>query len=322
MAIFNPYMERGSLGFLNATKKKIIKNLRAYLNKFKDIFCKHCRSETEINIKGQNIDDEGWEKINILRGESEVLNIEKNIDHILSEWSLALDGQPQPYKNIGIAAMIRNDITEIFYRLIHDLQEDILKEKNKNENLECLVKCSEGPKIFNFTTHVLDQDIADQLKNGLGYVPHTKSSRKDVISRIETEIKDAAVRYFRKINGFRPPNEISKLPMDQFIRNILIFSTASGKENEFFYGLNDNFSAAMKSLNIEIDENYKFDDMSIFDRLPSDTIISNADKNLGIALLPIKWYVEEYFRQQEKGGFETIDISEKKILSKPRVFYI
>jgi hypothetical protein len=211
--------------------------------------------------------------------------------------------------------MIRNDITEIFYRLIHDLQEDILKEKNKNENLECLVKCSEGPTIFSFTTHVLDQDIADQLKNGLGYVPHTKSSRKDVISRIETEIKDAAVRYFRKINGFRPPNEISKLPMDQFIRNILIFSTASGKENEFFYGLNDNFSAAMKSLNIEIDENYKFDDMSIFDRLPSDTIISNADKNLGIALLPIKWYVEEYFRQREKGGFETIDISEKKCLA-------
>ena len=62
--------------------------------------------------------------------------------------------------------------------------------------------------------------------------------------------------------------------------------------------------------------------MSIFDRLPSDTIISNADKNIGIALLPIQWYVEEYFRQQEKGGFETIDISEKQCLANLEIFYI
>jgi hypothetical protein len=136
-----------------------------------------------------------------------------------------------------------------------------------------------------------------------------------LIDRIETEIKEAAIRYFKRINGFRPPYVISNLPMGQFITNILIFSTASHDENEFFYGLTENFNAAIKSLNIEINDNYKIDDLSVFNNLPEDTIISNADKNIGIALLPIKWFIEEYQRQQIKGGFETIEITEKQCLA-------
>ena len=315
LGIFAPYLNLGLLCFLDATKGKITRDLLKYMGEFREAFCKHCRSETEINIKGNNIDDEGWGKIAKLRKESEVLDIEANLHRILDSWLLALDGQPQPYRDVTISSMIRNDIADKFYNLVHDLQEGILKEKKKNENLECLEKCSEGPKIFNFTNHVLDPKIAEQLRNGLGYVPHSKYSRKDVIDRIETEIKEAAIRYFKRINGFRPPYEISNLPMGQFITNILIFSTASHDENEFFYGLTENFNAAIKSLNIEINDNYKIDDLSVFNNLPEDTIISNADKNIGIALLPIQWFIEEYQRQQIKGGFETIEITEKQCLA-------
>ena len=108
--------------------------------------------------------------------------------------------------------------------------------------------------------------------------------------------------------------------MGQFIKNILIFSTASHAENEFFYGLTENFNAAIKSLNIEINDNYKIDDLSVFDNLPEDTIISNADKNIGIALLPIQWFIEEYQRQQIKGGFETIEITEKQCLANLKLY--
>lgn len=73
-------------------------------------------------------------------------------------------------------------------------------------------------------------------------------------------------------------------------------------------------NAALKSLNIEIDDSYKIDDLSVFNNLPEDTIISNADKNIGIALLPIQWFIEEYKRQQVKGGFETIELTEKNSL--------
>lgn len=121
-----------------------------------------------------------------------------------------------------IYSLIWEDIVGRFYSLVDDLQEGILKEKKRNENQECLEKCSEGPKIFNFTNHVLDPKITEQLSKGLGYVPHSKSPRKNIIDRIETEIKDAAIRYFKKINGFRPTYEIANLPMGNLLK---IFSS-------------------------------------------------------------------------------------------------
>ena len=226
-----------------------------------------------------------------------------------------MNGQPQPYREIPISTLMKREIFEKVHNFIASLQEETLREKKHLENLECNKKCSEGPKIFNFTEHQLDKEISKQLRNGLGYVPHSKETRAAIKIRIENEIKDAAIRYFKQINGFNPPIEINKLTMGQFVKQLLILSPASHNENDFFYGLAENFESAIKSLNINGEAEIELDDLGVFDKLPNNTIISNADKNIGIALLPVQWYVEEYYRQQEKGGFENIDMSEKQCVN-------
>ena len=54
--------------------------------------------------------------------------------------------------------------------------------------------------------------------------------------------------------------------------------------------------------------------MSVFNKLPENSIVTNADKNIGIAIVPIQWYIEEYYRQQEKEAFETVDLNEKQCI--------
>ena len=109
--------------------------------------------------------------------------------------------------------------------------------------------------------------------------------------------------------------------MGQFVKQLLILSPDSPNETDFFYGLAENFESAINSLNINGEADVELDDLGVFDKLPNNTIISNADKNIGIALLPVQWYVEEYYRQQEKGGFENSDMSEKKCVKLlPRVY--
>ena len=118
-----------------------------------------------------------------------------------------------------------------------------------------------------------------------------------------------------------PPREIYKLPMQNFIKQLLIFSPANSKDNEFFHGLAANYFSTMRNYDTEVDKNHQLDDLSVFDKLPANTIISIADKNVGIALLPTQWYVDEYYRQQDKGGYETIEITEKQCIDNLE-FYI
>ena len=186
-------MEFGLSSYINATKRKVIWEIHEYLKVFRQTFYKHCSCETEINIKEQNIDDEGWRRINMLKVESESLDFKKNLDFILNKWNLAMNGQPQPYREIPISTLINREIFEKVHNFIAILQEETLREKKHLENLECNKKCSEGPKIFNFTEHQLDKEISKQLRNGLGYVPHSKETRAAIKIRIENEIKDAAI---------------------------------------------------------------------------------------------------------------------------------
>ena len=58
--------------------------------------------------------------------------------------------------------------------------------------------------------------------------------------------------------------------------------------------------------------------------IPSRTIITNSDKNVGVSILPAEWYDKEYQSQILKGGHELINLSEKECLAqlsnKIRVF--
>ena len=128
-------MEFGLSSYINATKRKVIWEIHEYLKVFRQTFYKHCSCETEINIKEQNIDDEGWRRINLLKVESESLDFKKNLDFILNKWILAMNGQPQPYREIPISTLMKREIFEKVHNFIASLQEETLREKK--ENLEC-----------------------------------------------------------------------------------------------------------------------------------------------------------------------------------------
>ena len=313
---FDCFMNKGNSSFILATRRGIVTKLHGYLKEFRIFFLKNCTSETEINIKENIIDDIGWGRLKVLENDSKALDFHKNINEITKDWIMAINRQPQCDQNTNLAIeileMIKNKITGF----VLELQEDVLRKKKDDENLECDIKCKDGPKIFNFTAHTIDQDIIKQLEKGLGYVPHTKERRELITDRIETEIKKAAFSYFYKINGFRPPNEIFSLEMTKFIKQMLIFSPASPSENEFFHRLKENLEKAITNINFGNVDGDELDNLAVFDNMPIDTIVTIADKNIGIALVPIQWFIDEYHRQQIKGGFENVNLDEKECIAK------
>jgi hypothetical protein len=91
--MFKGEFKRGMAVFLQATGSKLFSNIAAYMNKtFKPIFLKHGKKETEINIIDQNIDDTGWEKLNVLKQESEILDFRGNITSITKHWLEMIEG--------------------------------------------------------------------------------------------------------------------------------------------------------------------------------------------------------------------------------------
>ena len=49
--------------------------------------------------------------------------------------------------------------------------------------------------------------------------------------------------------------------------------------------------------------------------LPSNCIITNSDKNIGVSILPFSWYKKEYEVQIEKGGYKRINMTEDQCLA-------
>ena len=117
------------------------------------------------------------------------------------------------------------------------------------------------------------------------------------------------MKYFYHINGFRAPYELLKLSMQGFIKQILILSPAKPMENEFFYNLHERYSKAIEAIEDFNLASEELDNIGSLDNIPDDVVISCADKNVATVIVPIEWYIEEYARQQEKGGFETINLS-------------
>ena len=105
--MFEPFMKHGLSSFIKATKINITRDLQKYMASFRKIFYKHCTTETEINIKNQNIDDEGWARINILKNEAVILDFNSNLDKILEDWIMAIEGQPQPKRANSIGNLIK-----------------------------------------------------------------------------------------------------------------------------------------------------------------------------------------------------------------------
>ena len=313
---FDEEIRRGMAVFIQATKSKLSYDIWKYMNRvFKPTFIKHGQTETEINIVDNNIDDEGWKKLETLKNEAAKLDFKGNIHRLLKPWILKFEGQPQNEENRTLGRDIEARVLMLALKFLETIQKFLISEKRAKENAECEQKCLEGSKVVNLTQYSIDPAILEHLRKGLGSVPRTKEQRKLTIERITSEIKISALKYFFKINGFRPPKEIMKLDFQGFIKQILIFSPACEKENKFFYALKDQFKMALRTVDDFTDKSAKLDDMTIFETLPSDVIISCADKNIATVILPINWYIEEYGRQQVKGGYETINISEEKCIA-------
>ena len=314
---FDNEVERGMAVFIQATRFKLVQKMWKYMfGKFKEIFIKHSTIETEVAIENNNIDDEWWENINTLREESKILDFKSNINNILDPWLTEFDGHPHQENNMMLASTIRDKILKEINLAVHSLQERVLMNRRHAENQECNTKCIEGPKVINLTKYVFSKEIMDQLRKGLSSIPRIKEGHPKTIARINLEIKTAAMRYFFHLNGFRAPKEIMKLNYRSFTKQLLILSAGSTTENNFFYVLCDNFYKSMEALDGTFRGNGGIDDMKVLEALPNDVVVSNADKNIGTVILPIEWFIEEYQRQQVKGGYESIDLTEKECLDR------
>ena len=194
---FNEEIRRGMAVFIQATKSKLSNDLRKYMNMvFKPTFIKHGQTETEINIVDNNINDEGWKKIEVLKNEAAKLDFKENIHRLLNPWILKFEGQPQNEENIALGKDIEARVLKLALKFLETIQNFLISEKRAKENAECEQKCLEGSKVVNLTQYPIDQAILEHLRKGLGSVPRSKEQRKITIERITSEIKISALKYF------------------------------------------------------------------------------------------------------------------------------
>ena len=128
---FDLEIRRGMAAFVQATRSKLPNDLMSYMNDiFKPIFIKYCTVERENNIINNNIDDEGWKRIDLLRKESESLDYRKNIMKIMNPWKMKFSGHPQLECNTRLAEDVEARLVCMASRVVKQLKEYVLKITN------------------------------------------------------------------------------------------------------------------------------------------------------------------------------------------------
>ena len=289
--------------FISTTSVVPLRELNEYLKKFIDTTRCHFKTEVEIQLKTQQVTEQSKETLDILEDDYKLMQYETMIAKILGPWVMQICGQPL-YKNV------------LFY--VQEIQNDVFKDRRNDDNKLCTEKSEAGPTIHNFTNYTIPDDIKKILSSWLSIVPHLRPDPEETKKRIEHDLKKSAINYFRSTMKYYPCGASLTMKFDELMLLLSSRVPCGSPLAEYFYQLRDLYTESIGTFITKIKNiscNDEMLDRRILRQIPEDVIVSISDKNLGVCLLPLSWYVKQYSVQCVKGAFQKIEMSEEMCIA-------
>ena len=299
-----------------ATVTKVIHALRDYLLKYFITLQSHMSTEYEVQIRNGTITDDGKNVLKTLYGDYCVFQYKPNIKAILQPWLSVLCGQPlQPPVSEALSRVLPH-IVSLVETKIQYAQQRMLSHRRELTNSLCREKCQTGPTIHNLTSIDIPKEVMDLIGTGLHVVPTNYHDYDSARQTIVKDLRTAAISHFRSTMGYYPYGVDNMHKLDSVLQHLSMLTPCGSPHSEFYYKLRDicdvELEVFINSLRFEA-ELLKPTDI-VKTHLPPEVIITNTDKNLGVALVPVQWFKKTYDDQCEKGGYIPVDMSENQCI--------
>ena len=186
-------------------------------------------------------------------------------------------------------AIIKNEVLSWFEKYLEVLDGTIDVAVIKAMNMKHEEKCKIPKALYNFTEIEVESTLLLQIENGVKCVP---TLRKDGFSAVKNALKEILL-YLKKYRRFQQKEyPINNNEVRKWLEEAI--DEAQDDENddhiEYYKFVRDNLGKAMKIIKWNCDSSTSnLDGRSIIDSVDKlGGIFVLADKNYGIALLPIK----------------------------------
>ena len=297
---------------LNKIRKKVVK----YLELFSKVYQHHLENEIEVQIRDGEITPSGETCLDDLQTDFQTIQFDKVVSRIFIElkvkYGILADSTCSLLLDVAFS-----DVMAVFRDVVLESQRLITLKRHKFENELCQQKCKSGIALHNFTEVKLPEALMDILSNGLNNVPKLNTDKEKLGQEMEQEAILTCKNVFFSHFGRYPVISNNGLGLSSTIIQILSQCQSNSVLVSQLAKFRDDFVNSLPIfLNLHQDSGINI--QKVLKLIPSDCIISQSDKNLGVSILPPSWYEKEYKSQIIKGGHEKMNISELqciKILS-------
>ena len=293
--------------------KVVVNKILSYSESYAATFQRHLQTETEIQLQNGRLTEASHQILAKLEFEMELLQYKENLLGILTPWADQVTGQPvfPVVNNITLDRI--EEILSIFHTYILEIQVNSLKCFRNTNNALCRKVCTTKTRIVNLTSFPLPSSIEKLFADGPNSVPHEAKNIKDLKESVESDLIKAAVSFFRSHNSFYP--KVDKTDgLKLVIKQLICQSSSNSKSVSFFCKLYENYIENIAEFEKTLSPQHFENTPDLSNMLPHGTILSLADKGLGLVLLPIDWYIKEYKVQSIKGGHIQTQLSSDQCL--------
>ena len=246
-----------------------------------------------------------------MRADFEILQVDDNLDKIITEVSLLIKQQDILELLMG---EVKHSLLKAFESTLFRVQEEMRKARRVADNELVKVKCQTGPVIHNFTDYEVPEELSKFMEDGLGNVPELTVERGKIMAEIDTEIKLACLNLFRTLVGCYPESLSVKCSIDSYIKGLIARAPNNDRLLTNLIAMRENYISSLPKIK-KLPHLGKSDMQKIIELIPVNTVLSPSDKNLGACLLPPSWYQKEYASQIQKGGYELQEITENQCIT-------
>ena len=118
--------------------------------------------------------------------------------------------------------------------------------------------------------------------------------------------------------NYYPKGADTKMKFDELLLLLSSLVPCGSPLAEYYYQLRDLYKESFSSYvnNIKkMNTDMETLDKKTLKEIPEDVVVSISDKNLGVCLLPIPWYVKQYTVQCLKGAFQKVNMTEQMCIA-------
>ena len=205
---------------------------------------------------------------------------------------------------------------------------ELRKENEDRAELEKVVKSQVGKKgemtIYNFTSSPPSAELLTYLKSGFKHIPVQPlyHKPKQYSAHVREELNSILMSLARSM-GFRTQNSVpdlrsvSGLELLRYIGSHLCV-TDMRKLEQFYEVLMEKYSDSLDLIcqTEKVVRKMGPDVLEEVPYVPPTQVALRADKNVGIALVPLQWLYEEQVRQVRLGNYQEVKESPQQLISK------